>query len=80
MFIQFFVLKQDFVAQIITLESKQSGSATQYTRDLMSDPVIFLRKWIGEVSLSRMSFVTVYYKSERYEGEILQMLVINNVE
>ncbi|CAF5098358.1 unnamed protein product, partial [Rotaria sp. Silwood1] len=25
------------------------GSATQYTRELMSDPVIFLRKWIGEV-------------------------------
>ncbi len=45
----FFLLKQDFVTEIISLESKQSGSATQYTKELMSDPVIFLRKWIGEV-------------------------------
>ncbi|CAF3426179.1 unnamed protein product, partial [Rotaria sp. Silwood2] len=40
---------KDFVTEIISLESRQSGSATQYAKELMSDPVIFLRKWIGEV-------------------------------
>ncbi|UJR14936.1 hypothetical protein I4U23_001918 [Adineta vaga] len=40
---------KDFVAEIISLESKHSGSASQYSRDLMADPVIFLRKWIGEM-------------------------------
>ncbi|CAF4984593.1 unnamed protein product, partial [Rotaria magnacalcarata] len=33
---------KDFVTEIISLESKQSGSATQYAKELMSDPVIFL--------------------------------------
>ncbi|CAF1438227.1 unnamed protein product [Adineta steineri] len=41
--------QKDFVTQIITLESKHSGSTAQYARELMADPVIFLRKWIGEM-------------------------------
>ena len=41
---------KDFVAEVISLESKQSGTMTQYARELMSDPIIFLRKWLGEVS------------------------------
>lgn len=41
---------KDFVAEVISLESKQQpGNLTQYARELMSDPIIFLRKWMGEV-------------------------------
>ncbi|CAF3432096.1 unnamed protein product [Rotaria socialis] len=40
---------ENFVTEIVSLESKQSGIDTQHARELMSDPVIFLRKLIGEV-------------------------------
>jgi hypothetical protein len=32
------------------LESKQSSSPIQHKRETTSDPIIFLRKWIGDVS------------------------------
>ncbi|CAF2039053.1 unnamed protein product [Rotaria magnacalcarata] len=41
---------ENFVTEIVSLESKQSGIDTQHARELMSDPVIFLRKLIEHVA------------------------------
>ncbi|CAF3891149.1 unnamed protein product, partial [Rotaria sordida] len=57
---------KDFVTEIISLESKQSGSATQYTRELMSDPVIFLRKWIGEMFIGILNTNSALYLWDQF--------------
>ncbi|CAF2093633.1 unnamed protein product [Rotaria magnacalcarata] len=57
---------KDFVTEIISLESKQSGSATQYAKELMSDPVIFLRKWIGEMFFGILNTNSALYLWDQF--------------
>ncbi|CAM4843123.1 unnamed protein product [Rotaria magnacalcarata] len=51
---------ENFVTEIVSLESKQSGIDTQHARELMSDPVIFLRKLIGEDQFFTINWNTQY--------------------
>jgi hypothetical protein len=42
-------------------ETPRSKESLKLTRPLLADPVVFLRKWIGEVILCSIFLVQVYY-------------------
>lgn len=63
----FFVSKKDFMTEMISLEN---GSSRKFLHELSSEPVIYLRKWIGQVNeklmkTERLSRFTSFSSSSR---------------
>ncbi|CAF1610166.1 unnamed protein product, partial [Didymodactylos carnosus] len=63
---------KDFVTEIISLESKQntgtlsSKTDRNYMREIMSDPIIFIRKWIGEMFVGILNSKSVLYLWDQF--------------
>ncbi|CAF0990782.1 unnamed protein product [Rotaria sordida] len=57
---------KDFIQEIISLENKQTSNPIQYTNDLISDPVIFLRKWISQMFVGILNCNSVLYLWDQF--------------
>ncbi|CAM2720415.1 unnamed protein product [Rotaria socialis] len=57
---------QDFTKEIISLESKEASSALQYNDESMSNPVLFLRKWIGQMFVGILNSNAVLYLWDQF--------------
>ncbi|CAF3505876.1 unnamed protein product [Adineta steineri] len=57
---------KDFVTEIISLENEQSENVKQYNNEIMTDPVIFLRKWICEMFVGILNSNAVLYLWDQF--------------
>ncbi|CAF3664627.1 unnamed protein product [Rotaria sp. Silwood1] len=57
---------RDFFKEIISLENISNNNSIQYTNDLISDPVIFLRKWISQMFVGIINCNSVLYLWDQF--------------
>ncbi|CAF3813700.1 unnamed protein product [Rotaria sp. Silwood1] len=57
---------KDFFKEIISLENISNNNSIQYTNDLISDPVIFLRKWISQMFVGIINCHSVLYLWDQF--------------